>query len=711
MIAPKGTSSAPLRRMAIPRHRALLFGILLLSLGVRVVYVLQSQGSPAFTQPSMDALYHLEWARAFSAGQPYQPGPFFRAPLYPWFLGALIRLFGERLLLVRLVQAAIGTTSVGLVYLVGARAFDRRTGLLAALFAGLYWVIIYFEGELLLPVLEIFFDLLAIWLSLRIEERLSPSRAALAGIAWGAACLVRPNVLLFAPLVLAWIVLLVRRARRTGTARLLVPAAFAVALAAPILSVTAYNRIVGKDWVLVSSQGGVNFWIGNNPRSDGSSAVVPGTRLDWWGGYYDSIQMAEAEEGRALKPSEVSSHYSRKAWAWIGSDPRAALAHALWKLRLFWTDWELSNNASESFFANRYGPLLRWLPLGFGALAPLALLGFLLAARAWRRILPLWGFLPVYTASVVAFFVCSRFRVPVLPAMAVLAAHACWRLLGMIREKRLLPLAASLAFLAAAIGVVERVPASIDRSDSKGLWQLGVTDSQRGDLDRAVEHFRASIALNDRYSIAHQDLGIALRQLGQTREAEESLRRAITVDPGNVVALSTLFDLLFASGRLDEARKVAGEAVLRSPVYASARYDLGRLLLLESQELQDSGAESGAVKAKLEEGLQQLRAGLELSRDEATTFNCGYVGGKALLKLGRPGEAAAAFERSLGARPDPNSAAQPDAAAWWWECQASLLEALDAAGRGDEARAHRAELVRRFPDDPRAAKLGAAAGR
>jgi tetratricopeptide (TPR) repeat protein len=715
------------------RNRAVLFAILFLSLFVRVVYVLQSQASPAFSQPSMDALYHLEWARAFAAGHEYLPGPFFRAPLYPWFLGMLLRVFGENLLAVRLVQAAIGTVSVGLVYLVGARAFDPRTGLLAALLSGLYWVTIYFEGDLLLPVLEVFLDLLAIWLSLRVDEKPSPGRAALAGAAFGVAALVRPNVLLFCPVMLLWVYL---RARRPATAlpaasragRLApkgvappiahgaAPLAFLVALVTPIAPVTAYNGLVGGDWVLISSQGGVNFWIGNNPASDGASAVVPGTRLDWWGGYNDSIRLAETEAGRKLLPSEVSRHYSSKAWAWIRSQPRAAFLLTLWKLRLFWTDWELSNNTSERFFAFRYGPILRALPLGFGALAPLALLGFCLSARSWRRVLPVWGFLPVYMVSVIAFFVCSRFRVPALQVMAVLAAHACWRLVEMVRSRALTPLLASVAFLAAALVQVESIPAAIDRSDSKALWELGVLEAQRGHDAAAIDHFRASIALKDKYSTAHKDLGNALRRLGRNREAEESLRRAVAIDPKNVLALSSLFDLLLAAGRREDARSIALQAVESSPVYAPARYDLGRYLFLEATELKKSGADAETVRARFEQALAELKRGGELATDAPSAFRCAFAAGRIQVELGRREEALAAFERALVAVPDPPLPPAPptnavnDDGSWWWQCQADLLSTLDALGRSEDARMRRADLKRRFPHDPRGAKINSVAG-
>jgi 4-amino-4-deoxy-L-arabinose transferase-like glycosyltransferase len=692
---PSGSAARPPVRAA----RAWLGAILALSFAVRVVYVLQSRRSPAFEQPAMDALYHLEWARAFAAGHEFQPGPFFRAPLYPWFLGLLLRLFGEHLSLVRLVQAAVGTASVGLVYLVGARAFDARTGLLAALLSGLTWITIYFECDLLLPVLEIFFDLLAIWLALRAGERTSPARAALAGAALGVAALVRPNVLLFAPFLLVWTL---ARARATGRGRALLPALlFALALLAPIAPVTAYNRIAGGDWVLISSQGGVNFWIGNNPRSDGSSAIVPGTRADWWGGYHDSIRLAEAEEGRKLRPSEVSRHYSAKAWAWIRSEPRAALAHLVWKLRLFWVDWELSNDASERFFAFRFGPVLRWLPFGFGALAPLALLGFLLASRRSWSLLPLWGFLPVYTASVVAFFVCSRFRVPVLPVLAVFAAHACWRLVDLARARARLPLAGSAAFLAGAVFLVESVPAAIDRSDGQGLWQLGIAAARRGDDAGAVDLFRASVAASGRSSQVHADLGDSLRRLGRLEDAERSLRRAVELAPRNPAALASLFDLLLASGRRTEAREVARAEVEAAPVLAQAWYDLGRLDYDEARAAAQAGTDAQSVRKRDEAALTELEKGLELASEPATAFRCAFAAGKVRLELGDPAAAADAFARALEAQPQRPAGGRGLEAAWWWQCQAELLRALEASGRSAEAQSRRLELERRYPDDPR----------
>lgn len=677
------------------RARWLLAAVMLVALVLRIVYVLQSRSNPYFAAPQMDALYHTQWASAWAQGRDFQPGPFFRAPLYPWFLGLVFKTFGDGLLLPRIVQALLGTLSVGLVYLVGARAFDRRVGLLAALFAAVYWVLIYFDGELQLPSLEVPTYLGAIYLTLRLDDRRSRTMAALAGVAWGIAALVRPNVLLFAPLVAGWIAW----RGRASPASWRSVALFLLGIGVPILPITIYNWTVGGDRVLISSQAGVNLWIGNNPHSDGSSAIVPGTRPDWWGGYHDAIQQAEVAEGRSLKPSEVSRHYTRRALRFVFDSPWRALKLTLWKLRLFWTDYELGNNADERFFAHRFGPILRWLPLGFGLVAPLGLIGFLLAWRTALRNFPLWGFVPVYTASVVAFFVCSRYRVPLLPVLMVFAAHTCVHALDAWRKGRHAAVAWMALFTVAGIAFVRHVPAGIDRTDAQGLWQLGVFEAQHSNPAGAAELFRASIAENPRFAFAHHDLGLALVALGRKDEARSSFERALELDPASVPALRGLFYVELDERGPETARIVAERMIRSAPLSPEARYLFGRAVCAQAYQLSRSGASHALVTKHLEEGLHAFRQGIELHPDAEFTFNCAAGAGTALLELGRPDEAAKAFRTALAAR------TEPDADGWYWSAWTGLVRSLAASGRSGEARQLLLDLSRRFPGDPHLAPL------
>ena len=57
-------------------------------------------------------------------------------------------------------------------------------------------------------------------------------------------------------------------------------------------------------------------------------------------------------------------------------------------------------------------------------IAPLALVGIALSAARWRRLAPLYGMILVYFASGVLFVALSRYRVPVVPLLAVFAGAA-----------------------------------------------------------------------------------------------------------------------------------------------------------------------------------------------------------------------------------------------------------------------------------------------
>lgn len=668
-----------------------LAGIVLLAFALRVVYVLQSRESPLFDAPQMDALYHVEWARAFARGEDYQPGPFFRAPLYPWFLGVVFRVCGDDLLVPRLVQAAIGAGSCVLAYGVGARAFDRRTGLLGAAFLATYWIVVYFDGELLLPVLEVPTCLAAILCALRFGERPTSARALVTGVAIGVAALVRPNALVMLPCFGAWFAWS-ERARLAASVR--VASACIAGAALVVAPVTLYNAVGGGDRVLISSQGGVNLWIGNNPASDGSSAIVPGTRQDWWGGYHDAIRQAEIAEGRSLKPSEVSAHYTRRALDFWRDAPAAALRLLWTKVRLFTIDWELGNNQDERFFALRFGPVLRFLPVGFGVVAPLALLGLCASARRIGRVFPLWIFVPAYAASVVAFFVCARFRVPLLAPLSILAAHGAWTLVDLVRERRFARAAGASALVAAAVAAVETLPRGVDTSWSNGLWHLGVIARQAGDLETAVEHFEAAIDENPRKLYPQRDLGSTLTALRRFDDAERHLRIALELAPRDVATLRARTELALARGDLEVADERARAARALVPTSSVAALDVGRVTYARASAARDREDLARATALALD-AVRAFDDAYRLAAHADEAFDAAFSAGASLSLAERWEDALARYEQALARRP------VPDADGWYWQAQIGRLRALSQSGGAARADTLARELLREPPSDPR----------
>ena len=606
------------------RARWIWVGLALLALTLRVVHVFSMRASPLFEQPIMDARFHVEWARAMASGESFLPGPFFRAPLYIMFLAAMRTLAGEGLLLPRLIQAGFGALTTVLTYRIGRRAFDQRVGILAGLAAATYWVLIYFDGELLIPTLIVPLDLAAILLALRLREERCLRTSLATGLLWGLSAIARPNVLLFMPFLALWLLF---------AKRLRCALALAVGVLLPILPVTTYNLVVGGEFVLISSQAGVNFWIGNNPQSDGSTAIVPGTRGGWWEGYYDSIALAEREQGRELKAAEVSRHYSSKAWSFLLSEPQRSIPLLWKKFSLFWKDWELGNNQEVRFFCRRFSPVARYSPLGFGLLASLGLLGFVLAARRWRKLFPLWAFLPVYTASVVAFFINSRFRVPLLPVLMIFGAHACVWILERARDKdwrRLLPAAA----IALIVGVwSQRMPEGLRTDDSNGWMQLGAAHFEQGRAQEAESALREALAANPNNAVAGLVLARVLDSQERTLEAIPVLEQAWARDPRLVDSFKLLLGLHARTQRYEDLRNLAGSVRGRGGVVESmAQYGLGLAAL---QERDADGA---------------LRCFEQARRLDPQSFDAAFMVGFVHESERRPGPALEAYSAALERR-------------------------------------------------------------
>ncbi|MDE0914372.1 MAG: glycosyltransferase family 39 protein [Planctomycetota bacterium] len=669
-------------------ERWVVLGLAVLAFALRALYVLDLSASPYFEAPVIDPAFHLDWAREVAAGREFQAGPFFRAPLYPWFLALCLKLCGGSLLGVRLLQCALGAVTTVLTYGVARRLFDRRAATLSGFGAATYWVLIYFDGELLLPTLSIPLNLLALWLTLNLgeEERGASGRWPVirAGVAWGLAAITRPNVLLFMPLLALWILGVGRRVGRGGGRRSLAWAPCAwltLGTLLPILPVTAYNLFVGKDRVLISSQAGVNLWIGNHPGADGRTAKVPGTTSDdFLGTAGEAAGLAEREAGRPLSPSEISGHYTAKTLEYVTRDPLPALGGMLHKGALFLKDEEISNNQPVRFFAQRFSAVTRWSPLGFSVLLALGGLGLVLVLvhGPRRRLFPLWGFLLAYSFSVVVFFVCSRFRAPILPLLMVLGGHALvwlvdrWRA-GHRRESGLWTCLCVLMFTVSWTLRGDRVEAEAD-----GLRHLAVGHALAGELSLAesLSEQALDLAPSDPQTILAR-VGI-LEGLQRFDEAGTLLERAVALEPADPLALDRWLGFLLRRKRWTELEGTARTALQGGANPQSAHYHLGAVFLAQKKVAQ--------AQAAMEEAVRLDPRG---SRAQA-------VLGSILVRRGQALQACLVLGQAVDHGAFTNAREQE---AGTWRLLVRLLQELK---REDEALRRAVQWSARFPDSPQA---------
>ncbi len=96
---------------------------------------------------------------------------------------------------------------------------------------------------------------------------------------------------------------------------------------------------------------------------------------------------------------------------------------------------------------------------------------------------------------------------------------------------------------------------------------------------KAVEHFRASVALRPQSAAAHFNVATALIGTAAFGEAAEALHRALAINPDYAKAHGSLGDVFAATGRLGDAAAEYQKAVQLDPLLPEPHNNLGAVLI------------------------------------------------------------------------------------------------------------------------------------
>jgi tetratricopeptide (TPR) repeat protein len=721
--------------------------VFVVALLLRLLHIWQLRHSPFLEVLMGDAQGYHEWARRIAGGEWIGTEVFYQAPLYPYFLGAIYTVIGESPIAVRVIQALLGAASCALIALAGRRFFSPRVGLVAGLALAVYAPAIFFDTLIQKSVLDTFFIALALWLlSLLAGEHPvgAPPRTGVwlaLGASMGALSLTRENALVFIGVILIWCLrprasngqlsraVSSRSAekqaspasgpdkvhptphdkpgrRRTSSplpkqapsVRWSTAAAFVLGLALVLMPVAIRNYAVGGGFFITTSQFGPNFYIGNNPRSDGTYMSLRFGRGAPEYERVDATELAEHALGRTLTPAEVSAYWTDQALDFITGDPGAWLKLMGRKFLLLWNASEMLDTESQESYAEWSWPLRIGGWFGhFGVLVPLALLGAVLAWPERRRLAVLYGLTLAYAASILLFYVFARYRLPLVPflmlfaGVALVSASEWVRAVyehrrarrarrGNLESNRLAPsdpLPIWQFSARSAISAVIVISGTIVFTNwpvlSKPLMRaitennLATALNAAGKGDEAIAHYRRAIAIQPDYAPAYNNLGVVLRAQGQVDEAIATYHQALRVNDDYPDAHYNLANALLQENRAGEAEEHFRIALRSIPDSAGVRNNLG-IALAAGGRPDDAiaafraavGAEPSSARAHrnlgdsltnaghLQEGLQELQRALELDpNDPATHYNLGSV----LLEAGRFDEAITRFRATLQLSP------------------------------------------------------------
>ena len=342
----------------------------------------------------------------------YGPNPrgvtSFIPPFYPGFLALMTIIFGPwAWLATRIVQAVVATLAVVLVYSLGRVVFRRDDiALLGALLAAVFPPLIGGVAEVNAVSFEVFFLELFVLFTLDAMHRSSWWRWGIAGVVLGIAALTRPTILALLPLLPICLWVNKRQSFRTDVIRpMLVVVISAIAVISPW---TLRNYRVHGEFIAISSNGGINFWIGNNERATGEF-IYP-TSID-----PDLMKVSEH-----LSEGTRDKFFYRQGFSFIKNNPQRFVN--LLGIKLVYFLWRRPS-IGESYKNQETVGLGRLAyTVGNGVLLPLWMLGVVLTIREWRRLSVFYAAILSVLVVNVLYFVGTRYRTPAAPYQILFAS-------------------------------------------------------------------------------------------------------------------------------------------------------------------------------------------------------------------------------------------------------------------------------------------------
>jgi 4-amino-4-deoxy-L-arabinose transferase-like glycosyltransferase len=393
-------------------ERVLLIALFLFALLVRVVVIAHTIGfqTDGLSEPAADSRIHLALVQSLLGhhgyslrGRPTAITP----PLYIFLLAGLYRVSGSPAA-IRLVQAALGAVCCLIAYAIGRKIANPQTGAVAAVLLSAHPLVAYLAGLHLTENLFLFLLLVLLLQSLRVAERPTPWAMVAMGGLFGLTALTRAVFLAFLPFLLVWVTAV------WGWRNPVAYRVFAVVAASAVLVILPWavrNYLALGGVVPVQSNGGMVFWAGNNPYSDGQ--MVWPTRGTWSDGPAPDNGMYGWQ---GVGPGEENRRFVTAALSWIRHHPGDYLRLLGEKLgRLYG-------------FSRAADP--REIPVPFSvvvfhiALLAAALGGVMVTIHRWRAYILLLGLIVFTNATTLLFSGGTRYSVPMLPSLVIFAAAA-----------------------------------------------------------------------------------------------------------------------------------------------------------------------------------------------------------------------------------------------------------------------------------------------
>ncbi len=353
---------------------------------------------------SGDPVTYDQYARSIAERGEYACAPgvptSWRPPLYPLFLAIIYRLTGHNIIIVGIIQAILGALLCVLIYRIAADMFDLKTGMISGLLSGISLYFIAMTKFLLSETLFLFLFLLSLFYFYNAFMQKSSKKAIIAGFLMGLATLTRPITIFYPFLFFGFTAVCCRQWNDIlkFTRKLFIP--MLIAFLIPLSIWTVRNYRVHKAFVLISTNSGLNLFVGNTPDSNGRYRVRGP----------DQNEIADIE--KITSEPVKNKLYVDRTLRYIAGHPAMTAKLMVMKVAFFWSPFDWCFLGDKGTYNYVYAFIL-----------PFSFFGICLLFRKWREYWLLYASILYFFAISLIYYVEPRYRIPAEPFLIIFAGY------------------------------------------------------------------------------------------------------------------------------------------------------------------------------------------------------------------------------------------------------------------------------------------------
>ena len=566
------------------------------------LFVLGRLAGSAFLLPTRgDMHFYDAWAQKVVGGQLTDHHAFYGLPGYAYLLAGLYKLCGYGPYVPELLQALLDAGTALLLYKISlalAPQPDGRRGQIAGLMAAAAWAFCVpaqtYAAVLMPTAWFIFVFWFILWRIIKSQSAPDWWEALLLGLLVGLTATAIATILFLIPLLFCAIGLKPAIPARSHF-RIVGCALVLLGIAIGTSPCWLHNYFIARDRVFLSAHSGINFWIGNNPDANGYPRFPPGLRAGQAAMLQDSIDVAESVAGHPLKRGEVSQYWSAKARDYIADHPLAWLRLLGLKLRNFWSAFQYDD---LSIITNLREQGVTFPGIYFGLLAALALPAMILTWNTARLGRWITGAIFLQMLALLPVFTTERYRLPIVPGLAVFAAFGLVTLFSNLAAGNVRPVLSYAMLLMVStlfvswpqrglslwaldaynsgwqalesgnLSLAERkleLARAYVPDNAETNFALGNLKLAQNDTSAASSLYLTTLHLDPRHHGAINNLGVLALENGQPEMAEQRFREALAIDGRNPKTHFLLAKTLIAKGQNGNARAEIDRALALKP--------------------------------------------------------------------------------------------------------------------------------------------------